>query len=371
MNPRITVILFLIFLILVTHDHVLADVPVYSISAECDFVSNQVTFRPLVSYGQGDSSGVSADCWLAGGELVRIKANIFPLLPYGTNSGPVGWVSLWVNQAKVLSKSEFDCPDGETCDLMVKVSAKGMSLCRGTYEDIHVPPFKQFKKWKCSLTPRKKLSRTRDRIEFPSPKEPTPPEPGALVALYELSDKFCKLFTMQGSSSVPENGFVSALSMPEGYETPGSTNYGAGFDLLSFDMNNDGQDDKVIALHMRSHAEDSDTFYVYGSKPIPDAPQGLAHDSMESFYRLSAAYIVPDAWGRWPNHVSAPWWDLSDLPEFRTEYLYVWPFRWQGTTYFITGSSEVAKAHWHLILRPEPNNSVVTMCAFQVVQERY
>lgn len=143
------------------------------------------------------------------------------------------------------------------------------------------------------------------------------------------------------------------------------------YEVMKLDVNNDMQEDDIIALHARTHAEDDDTFYVYDSRPVSDEPKNVDPDSKESFYRQSASRVVPDAWGLWPGHVQAPWWDPSDKPEFRPQYLYLEPFRWEGVTYFMTGSAEVDKRHWHLILRPEPNNSVTTMCAFQVVQERY
>jgi hypothetical protein len=159
--------------------------------------------------------------------------------------------------------------------------------------------------------------------------------------------------------------FYSNALPPDGYEPRSDDN------PMKFDANNDQKEDNVVGLHWRSHAMDSDTFYVYDSKPVPDEAQGPDARALVSFLRQSATHIIPDTWGKWPDHVSAPWWDPADPPDFQLPYLYVQPFRWQGVTYFMTGSAEVDKAHWYLVLRPEPNFSVTTMCAFHVVRERY
>lgn len=349
-----------------------ADFPLHNMSAECDSDANQVSFRPLISYDQGDPDGATAECLLQNSKLVRIKMMIFPLQPYGTNDGPVGWVSLWANKAKVLNKVEFDCPAGtDSCDLMIKVNGKGLSVCRAAYSNSQEPPFKKFIKWNCSFTPNKRLSKVRDSVEFPSPKQRKPPEVGTVARLYEQDKKFCDLFGRQANPRVSPDGFPANVTPPDGYEIPSDPGNVGGYTPIGFDVNNDGLEDNVVVLHARSHPEDSDTFYVYGSKSIPEEPQDLTTESREMFYRLSASRIFPDSWGSWTKPATAPWWNPSDTPEFRPQYLYLWPFRWQGVTYFMTGSAEPAKAHWHLILRPEPNYSATMMCVLHVVQERY
>lgn len=192
-----------------------------------------------------------------------------------------------------------------------------------------------------------------------------PPAVGVVVNLYEGARNFCTLFKLEEQPTVVAGDFFSRAQPPDGYEPIGDAN------PMKFDANNDKKEDNVVGLHPRSHAEDSDTYYVYDTKPVPNEPEGLDQDALMSFYRQSATQIIPDTWGKWPDHVSAPWWDPADQPDFRPEYLYMWPFRWQGVTYFMTGSAEVEKAHWHLVLRPERNFAVTTMCAFHVVRERY
>jgi len=291
------------------------------------------------------------------------------MLPYGTNSGSDGWVSLWVDKVKVL-REEFYCPAApETCDLVIRLTSRGLELCRRDFESISDPPFKSPGKLKCFLTPNKKLPKTRDTIEFPLPNQRKPPKVGSIVRLYEGSKQFCDLFRPQNSPvGLDGEEFFSSVLPPDGYEAIQVIERRAYSNVLKFDINNDNKQDIVVVLHMRSHPEDSDTFFVYDSKSVPQVPQD---ETGEELYRRSASRIFPDRWGNWTNNVTAPWWDPSDKPEFRSQYLYLWPFRWQGTTYFMTGSAEVDKAHWHFIFRPEPNNAVITMCAFQVVREHY
>lgn len=145
---------------------------------------------------------------------------IFPLLPYGTNSGPVGWVSLWANKIKVLNKVEFDCSSGDSCDLMIKVNTKGLSVCRATYDDSQDSPFKKFSKWNCSFTPNKKLSKIRDSVEFPLPKQRKPPEARTVARLYEQDKKFCDLFGRQANPAVAIDRFTANVTLPDGHEKP-------------------------------------------------------------------------------------------------------------------------------------------------------
>lgn len=342
-----------------------ADVALYSWSVACDPATTQASFRPAVSFDQGDPEKATAECVLKDGTSILVKLMAFPIMPYGSGS-PVGLISVWMNKSKVLSKISFDCRNDDTlCDSMIKVTAKGLSLCEQDQTHRKAP------NWRCSFTPKNKLSKKRDNVEYPLTDQRQPPLVGTVVTFYEKEKLFCELFGKQGSQNEFKDEFPSYLLPPTGYESVGDPGAINEYTFIHFDANNDGQEDNILVRHARSHPEDSDTFYLYGSQRIPEEPQDLTTDSRESFYRLSAARIFPDSWGTWTKLAKAPWWDPLDKPEFRPQYLYLWPFRWQSVTYFMTGSAELNKAHWHLILRPEQNYSSTAMCVFQIVRERY
>jgi hypothetical protein len=328
-----------------------------------------------------------------------------PTFPYGAGGGdPSKWISVWLDKAHVLSNLPFECNHrvfytGEgPCGLRVIITTSGMKVCRAEDSGESLSTSSQKKKSEhCEYTPNGKLSKVRDALEFPSLDEKTRPPTGSLVTLFAKDKKFCEQFQLVSSSNVRSIDNISPrIQLPEDAEVIESDKttpyeYNGNYQQYSFDINNDGEDETVVGLHARTHAQDGDTFYIFSDNVVPNpVVKNVGNTQSELAYEKAATQIIPRDWF---NHsgatdresggkdngngnyevksVGAPWWDSNDKPIFRFRYLYLLPFEFGDSTYFLTWSQEGNKQHWYTILRPEPNSQATEMCVFQVVQQRY
>ncbi|MBI3432489.1 MAG: hypothetical protein HY018_09795 [Hydrogenophilales bacterium] len=362
-----------------------ADYADYSFDMKCDAIHNQAE---IVPYGVSDEEVYDAapkDCKLKSGRMIRAKMGLGPVYPYGMGGAdPDKWLSVWVDYARVLSHVSLDCDVDGPCDLRVIVTSKGLNVCRR--DSVSIPTNPEFliaPKDHCAFTPNSKLVKQRDSLEFPRPGDPVRPPAGSLAVLYAKDKNLCKQFEILGEpKGRPGDNIWPKIGLPANAEPIESNAFGE--EQYTFDINNDGKTESVIALHSRSHMQDGDSYFVFedGKFPLADA------DQASQLPIEKAAVRIPDYWadakhdgnnqpgkGRDPTYtvrsVGAPWWDTGDLPVFVLRYWYLWPFRYRQSTYFLTWSQEADKQHWYTVVRTEPDYSVTEMCVFQIVQVRY
>lgn len=67
----------------------------------------------IAPYGAEDRDVYSSgpqDCTLKSGRIVRAKLGLGPVYPYGMGgSDPDKWISVWIDDAKVLSRLDIGC----------------------------------------------------------------------------------------------------------------------------------------------------------------------------------------------------------------------------------------------------------------------
>jgi hypothetical protein len=366
-----------------------ADYLDWRLQVTCDAKSNRVEITPYAVYNQDVYSAEPQDCTLATGRTVRAKMGIGPAYPYGMGGAdPDKWVSVWVDKSLVLSRESFGCADEGPCGLRVLVTFDGMKVCRPT-ESADRSQRKSAKGpvEQCEFTPNSKLTTDRDAQEFPSAIDRQRPPAGSIATLFAKNEEFCSLFPDISGRRIDLPGEAEPI---EADASPTHEHIG-GYERYTFDINNDGKADTVIGLHSQTHYRDGDIYFVYsdGSVPQPTVDR-REHTQSELVYAKAATRILPHYWADYTGaaekqfaekdrddaayvvkSVGAPWWDSDDKPVFRFRYLYLRPFRYQDSTYFLTSSQEADARHWYTVLRPEPDFHVTEMCVFQIVRERY
>jgi hypothetical protein len=372
-----------------------ADYMDYAFEVKCDSAPNQAEIVTYAIWNTDVYSPFAADCTLANGRTVRVKMGLGPVYPYGMGGAdPAKWLSVWVDQARVLSRIRYGCEDEGPCGLRIVVSTSGLEVCRSEgYGRLSHPDASNKPIERCEFTPNEKLSSIRDVLEFPSAKERARPRPGSLATLYAKDKRFCSQFKLLSQPRGRDvDNIWPFIGLPDSSDaieadTSSSSEFAGAYRHYTFDINNDGKNESVVGLHARSHAQDGDTYFVYENDTVPNP---VFEDVSEATYAKAATRILPHSWnanrgadkeslvdyergdGAYRvKGVAAPWWDSSDKPIFRFRYWYLWPFRYKDSTYFLTWSQEADKRHWYTVLRPTSKYGVVEMCAFQIVQVRY
>lgn len=350
----------------------------------------------IAPYGAADREVYSAkpkDCTMSNGRTVRVKLGLGPVYPYGMGGAdPEKWLSVWIDKAKVLSKIDIGCEEDGPCDTRVVVTNSGMSVCR---KPAQVPfpsdqPEQQGQKETCTLTLNKYLKKKRDILEYPRAGDPVPPAEGSFVTVYAKDQAFCRQFSAGSSESSTWGNRDSGVALPKAaavVKSEGSLpyEYSGSYQRYSFDINNDGKTETVLGLHSRTHYRDGDVYFVLPG-PISELPteSGKRKTDSEERYAGVAVRILPQHWVSTktpdPLEVQEPyrfkasvtaWWDSDDHPMFETRYLYLMPFQFSGTTYFLSWSQQADAQHWVFVLRPRPDYSVEEACIFQFVRIRY
>ncbi len=375
-----------------------ADYLDYYFKLRCDSANNRAE---IVTYAISNANFYSAepqDCVLSNGRTIRAKMGLGPVYPYGMGgSDPSKWLSVWVDRSHVLSRTHFDCYEGDApCNLRVIVTAKGLKVCERKQQGsvISRNTSRQSNEL-CDFTPNRKLSKSRDSLEFPLPNERVRPPAGSLTALYSKDNQFCRQFQLQSRPhGRPGDNIWPGVGLPNDAEaiepdTPQPYESSESYQRYVFDINNDGTVETIVGLHWRSHMHDGDIYFVYADSKIP-SPISESDSSAfsEQVHAKAAKRIIPHYWSDYNDRnekqladegdgayavksVSAPWWDEGNTPIFRFRYWYLWPFRHNQQTYFLTWSQEADKRHWYTVLRPDTDYHVTEMCVFQIVPVRY
>lgn len=261
-----------------------------------------------------------------------------------------------------------------------------MSVCSGPSQ-ARFPsdqPDQKEQKEKCTLTPNKILNKKRDILEFPRPGDRVPSAEGSFVTVYARDKAFCGQFKTGRTDWGNRDPGVALPDAASVVETKESLPYGSG-GIYSFDINNDGKIETVLGSHFRSHMYDGDAYSVLPG-PIPDLPNENDESGGGNLkqYTKGATQILPHHWvsSKTPDSMETDgdyrfkatafaWWDPDDHPAFEIRYLYMMPFEFSGTTYFLSWSMQADAQHWVFVLHPLPDYSVEETCIFQFVRTRY
>ncbi len=355
----------------------------YGFKVTCDAKNNKAEIVPYAVWNE-QVYAPPKDCMLANGTKIRAKMGLGPVFPYGMGGGdPAMWLSIWINKAKVVSRYQYGCEDEGPCSVAFKVAKKRLYKCAlASSPDTNGSGAAKKAAYKCTSKVIGKLTRTRDAIEYPLAGERKRPSPGSFETLFARDVEFCRQFS--SGTALPENSEEISSSTSSAYEYSGSYN------RLDFDINNDGNNDTVLALNSSTHYRDGDIYFIYADSSVPAQEGQSKETSSESRYAKLATHILPHYWADYTNtqeklladkgdddgayelkNSKAPWWDKNDIPVFRFRYWHLAPFRHFGTTYFRTSSMEAGLMHWSVVLRPEPDYKVTEECVFQTVQEHY
>jgi hypothetical protein len=310
------------------------------------------------------------DCVLPGFGPVRLKVGAGPVYGYGAGYGQATmFVSVWVKQAKVVSREEFKCGGEGRCELRIAITLGGLRVCRKprTLSDTIDPGQLE----KCTFQAWADIPMKRDVLEYPVAGEPVRPPNYSIATILARDPKFCAGF-------VPSTG-AQDIGLPAGATKvePASTRsweWAGGYGYYDLDVDNDGEVDHVVHLQARTHAYDADAIFVFSRSKIPEVKIGkLQETHSDAEYAKAADRVYPEAWHEEHADIPAPWWapgDLLSTPHFAIGGYYE-PFTLRGKTYILWSTPQSNYLHWRTVLEPRPDGSVITRCAFQQVQPEF
>ncbi len=365
----------------------------YHFRLVCDQAGKRAEIVPYAVWNTNVYSEEPQDCRLASGRTVRAKMGLGPIYPYGQGGAdPSKWISVWIDEARVLNEYGFECLAEGPCGIRVVVTPDGMEVCsrersrRSSPPDVDGQPPER-----CAITLNKDLSAVRDALEYPVADERRRPAAGSIAMLYARDEQFCEIFQYGGTDNNSSRVDLPVDAKPVEAENRSDYEYAGSYYHYTFDIDNDGRTERVVGLEARTHAHDGDIFFVYRGETVPKPiVQKAGKMKTMTVYAKAAARILPQYWSDYAGaaerrlavegdlegayavtSVASPWWNNEDTPIFRFRYWYLRPFRYDQTTYFLTSSREASRLHWHTVLRPEPDGHVTEMCVFQIVPVRY
>lgn len=309
---------------------------------------------------------------------VKLKVGAGPTYPYGAGYGvPTMFISLWVKQAKVLSREKFKCEWEGKCELRVVVTRGGLRVCRRKQAPPNASEPRNDASEDCKLTMWNDLPHERDPMEYPVRGERRRPADHSLATIFAADRKLCAALAplVVGGSTSSTTATSEIEVIRSGYEatTTRSWEYAGFYSYYDLDANNDGHIDHVVHLHAQTHAQDRDSLFLFSRAPVPDVTIGRLEETHSSDeYSRAADLVFPRTSTDDHSAVPPPWWDPNDrLRSDRFASAYFQPIRLQGITYFLTTTSQADMRHWTTVLEPKADGSFVTTCAFQTVQPNF
>jgi hypothetical protein len=314
--------------------------------------------------------GVS-DCVLPGFGPVRLKVGAGPVYAYGAGYGQATmFVSVWVKQAKVVSREKFKCGGEGKCELRIAVTLGGLRVCRKPGDGTNDADSKQPES--CTFQAWSDLSMQRDPLEYPIAGEPVRPPNYSVATILARDKKFCAGF-------VPSSPEARDIELPAGASvvepaSRGNWEWVGWYEFYDLDADNNGSLDRVVHLHARTHAYDADAMFLFSHSTVPEVKVGKMEEThSDAEYAKAADRVFPDSWHEERADIPAPWWNPEDAmstPHFKIGGFFQ-PITLNGKTYIIWTTSVGVFQHWKTILEPRPDGSVITQCAFQRVQPEF
>ena len=301
------------------------------------------------------------DCELPGIGPVRLKVGAGPIRAYGQGYGQATmFVSLWMRQAKIVSRESFKCDREGLCELRIAVSRGGLHVCRRTSRNPTAPE-------SCIITQWSDIPTVRDTAEYPLPVQRVRPPDDSVATAFASDEKLCSAFTPAPASGLVEKPYDATevkVESTRSWERVGS------YDYYDLDVDNDGRPDHVVHLRARTHASDADKLFIFSKTPVPDVAIGILDETHSDLaYMKAADRVLPDAWPEPAGPMPTPWWDPENSlrsPLFQGS-AYLDPIRFAGKTYFIATTPAADQMNWSTVLEPRADGSVKMVCAFQRV----
>src|SRR5262245_313953 len=123
------------------------------------------------------------ECQVPGVGSIRLKMGAGPTYPYGEGYGDATmFVSLWLNQVKVVSRESFKCEYAGRCELRIAVSRTGLRVCRRPRGNPQSPE-------SCLFTQTSDLPTGRDTAEYPMPGQRVRPLDGSVAAVFRSEER--------------------------------------------------------------------------------------------------------------------------------------------------------------------------------------
>lgn len=368
--------------ILLVSGYVHADQLDYYVHMDCDPQKGTATLIPSDTFSDKMTmtSVSSEECVFNNGGKIKLKLGIGYSKPFGTGGGtPDKWVSLWVNEAKVLSRESigcFDGADGGPCSIYFKADESHVEICAlsekydsNSYE---MPDLN--KDYRCVKVANRFLSKTKDYFEYPERVVDNKLPVGSNEIFFSADDKLCGKFKSDGPIDKLPEGVKNLTYKSDAIDD------GKNSELreLSIDLNNDGITDTVYVSHSRFNPHDGDAYFVLKKSP------GIKQDEITlDFLDQNKHFVFPNQWGDCNRQqgckyneyyyltLLAPNPTTLRLPLLRSTRLIATAFKFNKTTYFYIQPTSGYDQRVAAILKPMPDGSAKHICYFRKVEENF
>lgn len=347
----------------------------WGLESICQPDKNRMVILPNAIWNR-EADQSDKNCVFSNGRKVLARVGYGSVRPYGMGGAdPDKWISVWVDEKKIVHKQQYDCGDEGVCNRYFIVTDKGVERCTLDSNDNTLDKNIEFyddPKRKCTVTLNTVFPEKTDRLEYPKEGDPVPPEPGSIVVEFAKDNKFCSLFLSdrfhfhsEGFPATPKDIKLIKFHYDVLYGTVGMR-----VSYSYFDADNDGEPEHVYRYTEGTNYRDADIYFIFedGKQPASESVINDFNVLLSSDNRVFPGKNIDDGYyelKHWPKK------SFVEVKGFGARYLHSGPFIYQEKTYFSTYSMEEALMNINTVLMLNNDGTTTDMCYFRRVSNHY
>jgi hypothetical protein len=319
--------------------------------------------------------GNAAECSFPSGHSVRIKVGVGDGRPYGMcGADPDLFLSIWLDERKIESRYSFasHCSEDLTGTHVIQFrftgAERGWSAQKCETED---------GSRKCTGYPALATFQ-RDPIEYPAPGT-QPSKPGTIERLAgtgEICAAVAKALDRDFDTFLWDDDKNADFTYPAWAQSgaPGLPERIQGAEESVFDLNNDGQPDRVLRRRFESTYMDGSILLArLGNSARPALYPALDGSSLLLPCQFESLHLDPHKCPPFAQEADDSGLTLrgmkNEAVRFRGRYTTVTPFFWHGKTWL--GLAGPGQPNAVAVLAPTPDGRFPPACLFRRVEENF
>ncbi len=367
-------LIFLVFTSALNLAH--ADWMDWGLESICEPTENRMVILPIAVWNR-EADHSDRSCVFVNGGKVLARSGYGSARPYGMGgANPDKWLSVWIDEIKVINKLSYECGGEGVCGLYFIVTSKGYESC--TFKLDEYAMYQKFNleekpKHNCTIILNSGFPKETDRLEFPQKDDPIPPEAGSIVIEYAVDSDFCSLFLSDKFNFYNNNWealFLKGGSLIEYQRGKQHGNIGRWLSYSNIDIDNDGALEHVYTYSAETNFRDADIHFIFkeGQQPAFESVINSFDELLEKNSVVFPSRDIDDGYyplNHWPKS------SFVNVAGFRVRYLRSSPFVYKEKTFFSTHSREEELLNIFTIIQLNNDGSTTDICYFRKVKKNY